>query len=157
MIYSEFNTIHYNINQKGFLLTIGARLHCIFHQLTSDQRESVFIIDDTPYDRSRSKKVELLSRVFDHSTGRYLKGFRLLAICWPDGDLFYACCQELDDIGFVEAFHRIMTLAVEQLRHMGTFCGKTAMAFFDTAMATVLKYVNLSKNRVTLSIVKVES
>ena len=63
------------------------------------------------------------------------------------GDLFYACCQELSDIGFVEALHRIMTLAAEQLRKMGTFCEKTAMVFFDTVMAAALKYVNLSKNR----------
>ena len=362
-------------NWRRLLLTLGGRLHSIFHRLTSDQRESVLIIDDSPYDRSRSKKVELLSRVFDHSTGRYLKGFRLLTICWSDGisclpldfallssakqknrfhessksmdkrccafkrrteattkttillvpmlkrilkagiharyvlmdswftmpanvcairkhlhvigmvkktpkvcyehngkkrnlveiyqnltkrrgrakilasttvtlgddkpakivfvrdrrkkdwlallstdtdladaevvriygkrwdievlfkmakqhlklvkeiqcrdfdmliahttivfmrymfiayrvrmetdhrsfgDLFYACCQELDDISFVEALHRIMTLASEQLRQMGTFCEKTAMAFFDAVMAAALKYVNLSKSR----------
>jgi hypothetical protein len=362
-------------NWRRFLLTIGARLHCIINQLTSDQRESVLIIDDSPYDRSRSKKVELLSRVFDHSTGRYLKGFRLLTICWSDGvsclpldfallssankknrfhesckpmdkrccafkrraeattkatlllapminriikaginaryvlmdswftmpanvcalrkhldvigmvkktpkvcyehggkkrnlmeiyqnltkrrgrakilastivtlsdgkpakivfvrdrrkkdwlallstdtdladaevvriygkrwdievmfkmakqhlklvkeiqcrdfdmliahttivfmrymfiayrvrmetdhrsfgDLFYACCQELDDISFVQALHRILTLAAEQLRQMGMFCEKTAIAFFDTVMVAALKYVNLSKSR----------
>ena len=362
-------------NWRRLLLIIGTRLHRIFDRLTSDQRESVLIIDDSPYDRSRSKKVELLSRVFDHSTGRYIKGFRMLTVCWSDGvsclpldfallssakesnrfhesrknmdkrccafrrrkeattkatallepmvkrilnaginaryvlmdswftmpsnvcalrkhldvigmvkktpkvlyehdgkkrnlmeiyqslkkrrgrakilasttvklgdskpakivfvrdrrkkewlallstdtelpdsevvriygkrwdievlfkmakqhlklvkeiqgrdfdmliahttivfmrylfiayrvrmatdhrsfgDLFYACCQELDDIGFVEALHRIMTLAVEQLRQMGTFCEKTAMVFFDTMMAAALKYVNLSKSR----------
>ena len=27
------------------------------------------------------------------------------------GDLSYTCCQELNDIGFVEAFNRIMNLA----------------------------------------------
>ena len=63
------------------------------------------------------------------------------------GDLFYSCCQELSDIGFVEALHRIMTLAAEQLREMGTFCEKTAMIFFDTVIVAALKYVNLSKNR----------
>jgi hypothetical protein len=63
------------------------------------------------------------------------------------GDLFYTCCQELNDISFVEALHRIMTLAVEQLRQIGTFCEKTAITFFDTVMAAALKYVNLSKNR----------
>jgi len=62
------------------------------------------------------------------------------------GDLFYACCQRLNGIGFAEAFHIIMTLAVEQLRQMEAFCERTAMAFFDTVMATALKYVNLSKN-----------
>ncbi len=51
------------------------------------------------------------------------------------GDLFYTCCQELDDIGFVEALHRIMTLTVEQLRQIGTFCEKNAAAFFDTIKA----------------------
>jgi len=364
-------------NWRRLLLTLGTRLHSIFNRLTSEQRESVLIIDDSPYDRSRSKKVELLSRVFDHSTGRYLKGFRLLTICWSDGvsclpldfallssakqknrfhessknmdkrccafkrrveattkatlllvpmlkrilktgihakyvlmdswftmpanvcamrehldvigmikktpkvfyehngkkrnlveiyqhltkrrgrakilasttvtlgdgkpakivfvrdrrkkdwlallstdtdladaevvriygkrwdievmfkmakqhlklvkeiqcrdfdmlvahttivfmrymfiayrvrmesdhrsfgDLFYACCQELDDIGFVEALHRIMTLATEQLRQMGIFCEKTAMAFFDRVLTVALKYVNLSKSRLT--------
>ena len=362
-------------NWRRFLLIIGVRLHCIIHRLSNDQRESVLIIDDSPYDRSRSKKVELLSRVFDHSTGRFLRGFRLLAICWSDGvsclpldfallssakkknrfhescksmdkrccafkrraeattkatlllapmikriikaginaryvlmdswfthasqrlrskrhlevigmvkrtpkicyehdgkkrnlmeiyqnltkhrgrakilastivtlsdgkpakivfvrdrrkkdwlallstdtdladaqvvriygkrwdievlfkmakqhlklvkevqcrdfdmliahttivfmrymfiayrvrmetdhrsfgDLFYACCQELDDISFVQALHRILTLAAEQLRQMGMFCEKTAMTFFDTVMAAALKYVNLSKSR----------
>jgi hypothetical protein len=362
-------------NWRRFLLTTGVRLHRIFDRLTSDQRESVLIIDDSPYDRSRSKKVELLSRVFDHSAGRYIRGFRLLTVCWSDGvsclpldfallssakqtnrfhesrksmdkrccaskrrkeattktttllepmvnrvlkaginaryvlmdswftmpsnicalrkhldvigmvkktpkvfyehdgkkrnlmeiyqnltkrrgrakilasttvklgdgepakivfvrdrrkkdwlallstdtelpdsevvriygkrwdievlfkmakqhlklvkeiqgrdfdmliahttivfmrymfisyrvrmatdhrsfgDLFYACCQELDDIGFVEALHRIMTLAVDQLRQMGTFCEKTATSFFDAVMSAALKYVNLSKSR----------
>ena len=364
-------------NWRRLLLLIGVRLHRIFNRLTSDQRESVLIIDDSPYDRSRSKKVELLSRVFDHSTGRYLRGFRLLTVCWSDGvsclpldfallssanqknrfhesrklmdkrccafkrrteattkatallapmvkrilssgiharyvlmdswftmpanvcalrehldvigmvkktpkvfyehdgkkrnlveiyqiltkrrgrakilasamvtlkdgkpakivfvrdrrktdwlallstdtdladadvvriygkrwdievlfkmakqhlklvkeiqcrdfdmliahttivfmrymfiayrvrmetdhrsfgDLFYACCQELDDISLIEALHRIMTLAVNQLRQMSKYCEKTAMAFFDTVMGTALKYVNLSKNRLT--------
>jgi hypothetical protein len=40
---------------------------------------------------------------------------------------------------------------------MGAFCEKTAMAFFDTAMATALKCVNLSKNRVSPAILKVEN
>ena len=34
------------------------------------------------------KKVELLSRVFDHSTSKYLKGFRLLTLGWSDGNSF---------------------------------------------------------------------
>ena len=34
-------------NWGRFLLITGARLHRIFHRLTSDQRESVLIIDDS--------------------------------------------------------------------------------------------------------------
>ena len=43
------------------------------------------ILDDSTYDRSRSKTVELLSRVYDHATGKYIKGFRMLTLCWSDG------------------------------------------------------------------------
>ena len=56
--------------------------------LTGERREKVFVIDDTLYDRHRSKKVELLSWVYDHTTGRCLKGFKLLAPGWDDGVSF---------------------------------------------------------------------
>ena len=72
-------------NWRRLLLSLGRRLFGVFHRLTSEERESVLIIDDSPYDRSRSKWVELLASVWDHSTGRFLKGFRMLTICWSDG------------------------------------------------------------------------
>ena len=73
-------------NWRRVLLSLGRQLFGLFNPLTSDDRESVLIIDDSPYDRSRSKWVELLSNVWDHSTGRFLKGFRMLTICWSDGN-----------------------------------------------------------------------
>jgi len=72
-------------NWRRVLLCLGQRLHTFFNRLTDEDRENVLIIDDSSYDRSRSKLVELLSRVYDHSTGRFLKGFRMLTICWSDG------------------------------------------------------------------------
>jgi len=72
-------------NWRRLLLYLGRRLHAFFNRLTNKDRETVLIIDDSSYDRSRSKLVELLSRVYDHSTGRFLKGFRMLTICWSDG------------------------------------------------------------------------
>ena len=72
-------------NWRKLLLSLAHRLFMVLDPLTCDDRESVFIIDDSTYDRSRSRNVELLSRVFDHCTGRYLKGFRLLTMCWSDG------------------------------------------------------------------------
>jgi len=72
-------------NWRQVLLHLGQRLHAFFSRLTKEDREAVLIIDDSSYDRSRSKMVELLSRVYDHSTGRFLKGFRMLTICWSDG------------------------------------------------------------------------
>lgn len=79
-------------NWRKLLLHLGFRLYNFFNRLTDENREAVLIIDDSTYDRSRSKVVELLSRVRDHTTGRILKGFRLLTICWSDG----VSCLPLD-------------------------------------------------------------
>jgi hypothetical protein len=70
----------------GFLA--GTVIRGFFQPLTDERREGVLILDDTPYDRSRSKKVELLSRVHDHSSRRYLNGFRMLTLGWSDGVSF---------------------------------------------------------------------
>jgi hypothetical protein len=56
--------------------------------LTSEQREKVLIIDDSTYDRSRSKVVELLAWVHDHNANRSLKGFKLMTLGWSDGASF---------------------------------------------------------------------
>lgn len=79
-------------NWRKLILSLARRIFLVFNRLTDDDRESVFIIDDSTYDRSRSKTVELLSRVYDHSTGKYIKGFRMLTLCWSDG----ASCLPVD-------------------------------------------------------------
>lgn len=79
-------------NWRRLLLSVGIQLYHFFDRLTDESRESVLIADDSPYDRSRSKKVELLSRVWDHSTGKFIRGFRMLTLCWSDG----ASCLPLD-------------------------------------------------------------
>ena len=79
-------------NWRRLLIRLAQRLHSLFNRLTEEDRETVLIIDDSSYDRSRSKLVELLCRVYDHSTGRFLKGFRMLTVCWSDG----VSCLPLD-------------------------------------------------------------
>ena len=79
-------------NWRRLILSLARRIFSVFNRLTDDDRESVFIIDDSTYDRSRSKTVELLSKVYDHSTGKYIKGFRMLTLCWSDG----ASCLPVD-------------------------------------------------------------
>ena len=54
--------------------------------LTSKDRLNVLIIDDSIYSRARSKKVELLAKVFDHAKHLYTYGFRMLTLCWSDGN-----------------------------------------------------------------------
>jgi hypothetical protein len=60
----------------------------IFEPLTDEKREKVLVLDTTVYNRSRSRCVELLSRVRDHCTGLYLNGFRALTLGWSDGASF---------------------------------------------------------------------
>lgn len=58
--------------------------------LTSHDRPKVLILDDSSYDRNRSKSVELLARCLDHASQkiRYYKGFRMLTLGWSDGATF---------------------------------------------------------------------
>jgi len=46
------------------------------------------------------------------------------------GDLFYFCRNEVNDISFIEALYRVLTLTADQLKNIGYFCEKTASAFF---------------------------
>lgn len=75
-------------NWRKFLLALVIRVTNFFSQLTSDTREKVLIFDDSTYDRSRSKVVELLAWIFDHNSGTNLKGFKLLTLGWSDGASF---------------------------------------------------------------------
>lgn len=75
-------------NWRKFLLTLAVQVAGFFSQLTRETREKVLIFDDSTYDRSRSKTVELLAWIFDHNTGRSLKGFKLLTLGWSDGFSF---------------------------------------------------------------------
>lgn len=59
-------------------------------KLTDHDRPKVLILDDSSYDRNRSKNVELLARCFDHASQkmRFYKGFRMLTLGWSDGATF---------------------------------------------------------------------
>lgn len=85
------NTIYRFLNSKAYnwgklLYAVAVNLIPFLLPLTSEQRENVLIVDDTLYSRSRSKKVDMLSRVFDHNTNKYVKGFKLLTMAWSDGN-----------------------------------------------------------------------
>lgn len=60
----------------------------MFRRLTSDERNEVLIIDDSLFDRSISKKTEMLVKVFDYCSMKYKKGLRLLTLGWSDGNSF---------------------------------------------------------------------
>jgi hypothetical protein len=76
-------------NWRKFLASVGSYLVMKFLlPLTSENRDRVLIFDDSLYSRNRSKAVELLAKVKDHTTGRYFKGFRMLTLGWSDGSSF---------------------------------------------------------------------
>ena len=56
--------------------------------LDSKERVNVLIIDDSMFERNRSKKVELLTKVYDHAKHAYKFGFRMLTLGWSDGSTF---------------------------------------------------------------------
>ena len=78
-----------NANWRKFLhLLCAAVLNKSILPLTAKETPKVFIVDDSLYNRNRSKNVELLARVHDHNDKRYYRGFRLLTLGWSDGSSY---------------------------------------------------------------------
>ena len=79
------------IKWSAFLLSLGVSVIGMLNPLTGADRLSALIVDDTLYERARSKKVELLARVHDHAEKgkqKFKRGFRLLTLGWSDGVTF---------------------------------------------------------------------
>ena len=89
----------------GFLA--GTVIRGCFRPLTDESRQDVLILDDTLYDRSRSREVELLTRIHDHNSKRYLSGFRMLTLGWSDG------------VSFIPVDHSVLSSANKKNRIKG--------------------------------------
>lgn len=75
-------------NWKKFLLLLAVKVSTAFDRLTRPERVKVLVLDDSVIKRNRSKKVELLARVYDHVEHKFQKGFTLLTLGWSDGYSF---------------------------------------------------------------------
>lgn len=75
-------------NWRRFLSLLVLRVTNSFDSLTRPERVKVLILDDSVKQRNRSKKVELLAKVYDHVSHRFQKGFTLLTLGWSDGYSF---------------------------------------------------------------------
>ncbi len=75
-------------NWNRFLLLLAIKITQAFHPLTRTERVKMLVLDDSVAPRNRSKSVELLARIYDHVSHRYLRGFNLLALGWTDGFSF---------------------------------------------------------------------
>lgn len=86
-IYRFLNNARTNWQRFTTLLSADI-INSFMKPLTNEERKDVFIIDDSLFDRSRSKKTELPARVFDHCSMKYRSGFRMLTLGWSDGNSF---------------------------------------------------------------------
>lgn len=78
-----------DLSWRSLMLQLSHKLVYKTSRLTSDQRRKCFIIDDSIYSRNRSKDTELLTRVYDHCSHKYLLGFTYLLLNWTDGNSTY--------------------------------------------------------------------
>lgn len=89
------DTVYRFLNQstfswRRFLTFLSGHTIGKVTKLTNHNRPKVLVLDDSSYDRNRSKSVELLARCFDHASQkmRFYKGFRMLTLGWTDGATF---------------------------------------------------------------------
>ena len=84
------NTYYRFLNQSSFNWTkfislLSAKVIAYLDTLTRPERIMCLALDDSVIPRERSKKVELLSYVYNHVIGKTVKGFNMLALSWTDG------------------------------------------------------------------------
>lgn len=80
-----------SVNWQSFLLSLASKIVDEFKRLTSEDRKSAFVIDDSLYEILYAKKAELVSLVHDHAEkgkNKFKWGFRMLTLGWTDGVSF---------------------------------------------------------------------
>jgi hypothetical protein len=78
-----------HFNWRKLLLMFALKIRTSFMSLSdAPDKTDVLIVDDTLYERKRSKKVELLSRKHDHNKKISVLGFEMLTVGWSDGRSF---------------------------------------------------------------------
>jgi len=85
-VYRFMRSCH--INWSNFLFAVASNVCAWVDSLTSEARLTALVLDDTLNERPFSKKLELVSRVFDHTDRKYKRGFRSLFLGWTDGATF---------------------------------------------------------------------
>ncbi|MFR5337254.1 MAG: transposase, partial [Blautia producta] len=86
-LYRFLNSVKTNW-QRFTVLLASKIINDFMKTLTDEKRKDVFIIDDSLFERSRSKKTEFLANVFDHCSMKYKKGYRMFTLGWSDGNSF---------------------------------------------------------------------
>ena len=98
-------------NWVRFTTILSKKVADTVEPLTNEDRINAFVVDDSLFERTSCKKTELGSRIFDHTSMKYRKGYRLMTLGWTDGNTFLpinssllASSKESNLIGPVETF-----------------------------------------------------
>ena len=75
-------------NWLRFTTLLSRKVADTIEPLTDSDRVNAFIVDDSLFERTSCKQTELGSRVFDHTSMKYRKGYRLMTLGWTDGNTF---------------------------------------------------------------------
>ena len=75
-------------NWLKFITLLSKAVADTIEPLTGSDRINTFVVDDSLFERTSCKKTELGSKVFDHASMRYTKGYRLMTLGWTDGNTF---------------------------------------------------------------------
>ncbi len=131
------------INWMRFTTILASRIiNNAILPLDSEDRANVLIIDDSMFERNRSKKVELLAKVYDHAKHKYRFGFRMLTLGWSDGSTFLPVNSIL--LSTENKKNRINEAAEVDKRTVGYRRRKLSMEKGTHAMLTLLE---TAKNR----------
>ena len=106
--------------------------------LDSSDRVNVLIIDDSMYERNRSKKVELLTKVYDHAKHAYKFGFRMLTLGWSDGSTFLPVSSVL--LSSENKKNRINEATAMDKRTVGYMRRQMSVQKGTSVMLELLKY-----------------
>jgi len=79
------------INWADYLIKLAVSVIKPIKVATSDDRLCALVVDDSLFERGRSKLVELLANIHDHAAkgkNKFKRGFSLLTLGWTDGATF---------------------------------------------------------------------
>ena len=143
-VYRFLNRV--NVNWEAYIEMLAIAVIPEIEGLTSENRMVAWILDDSPYYRNRSKKVELLSRCYEHSEDRYYKGFSLLTLGWTDGQSFipvgYQMVASGNDKNLLEGSHIVddgRTIATKRRKAARSDKLYLALKMLSSAKGTALR------------------
>ena len=59
------------------------------------------------------------------------------------GDIFRHCCQEMENLNFIDALQRILALAKSAIREARMLTEKSILALIDIVMGVAIRFFNL--------------